>query len=244
MRTTLLPLPLLAIARRELLSFFRTPQGWIVAALLLFLSGLVFTSSTIVPGGPASLRAFFASWWTLLTIIAPALSMRLFAEEFRTGTAEPLLSSPPSELTLVVGKFLGAAGFLLACLVPTLSYVLILELLASPDYGPILAGYLGVVLLGIFYLAVGTLFSTLTSSQTLAFIATLFALLLLELGSAQGAEHLPAPWSQAAEALQVAPRLADFARGLISPAHVLFFLISASFLLCCSALVLRVRRWR
>jgi ABC-2 type transport system permease protein len=170
--------------------------------------------------------------------------MRLFSEEFRAGTIEPLMSSPPGEFTLVLGKFAGAAGFLLACLVPTGVYVVVLLALSNPDGGPIVAGYLGVALLGLFYLAVGTLFSTLTSSQTLAFIATLFALLLLEIGSAKGAEHLPAPWSDAANALQVAPRLADFARGLISPAHVLFFLILTGMLLGASALVLRVRRWR
>src|SRR5262249_19654501 len=118
--------------------------------------------------------------WMLLLIVAPAMSMRLLADETRTGAIEPLMTAPVTEAGLIVGKFAGAVLFMLTCLAPTLAYVAVLNLLAKPDPGPILAGYLGVILTGMLYLGVGTLYSTVTSSQTLAFLLTLFSLAAVE----------------------------------------------------------------
>jgi ABC-2 type transport system permease protein len=233
-----------AIATREYASFFRTPLGWIVAALFLFLSGLVFAQQALRPGEPASLRSFFGVWWSMLVFIAPSISMRLFAEELRTGTIEPLMSSPVSEAGLATGKFLGALMFLVTCLAPTLVYAGVLEALSRPDYGPIAAGYLGVVLLGMMYLSVGLLFSALTSSQTLAFMLTLFALILSEVGATAAAARLDEPFAGIARSLSVQPRVADFARGIIDSAHVAYFLIMTTFFILSTALALRVRRWR
>lgn len=233
-----------AVGAREYASFFRTPLGWVVASLLLFMSGLVLMAATLVPGAPASLREFFGLWWYLLVMLAPAVSMRLFSEELRTGTIEPLMSSPLSEAGVVLGKFGGALGFLLTCLVPTLLYVVVLMWLSRPDPGPIVAGYLGVALVGSLYLSVGTLASVLTGSQTLAFLGTLFGLIVAEFGARQGALRLGEPWAGVARALSVEGRVSDFARGVIDTDHVVFFVAASAFFLGISALVLRVRRWR
>lgn len=233
----------LVIARRELGSYFRTALGWVLAALFLLLSGLVFAASSLSPGEPASMREFFTVWWSLLVIVAPAISMRLLAEEQRTGTLEPLLTSPVAEVEVVAGKLLGAAGFLACCLAPTLSYVAVLAWLAGPDLGPIVAGYVGVMLLGTLYLSVGLLFSALTASQTLAFLATMFFLLLSEVGAQRAAAHLPAPLDAAALSLSVNLRLGDFARGVVDSQHVVFFLAATAWFGGLTALVLRTRRW-
>ncbi|MFT3685660.1 MAG: ABC transporter permease [Phycisphaerales bacterium] len=232
------------IAKRELASYFRTPLGWVVLALFLFLSGFVFVRFSLQPGGPATMRDFFSFWWRILVVVSPAISMRLLAEEHRTGTIDPLLSSPVSELSVVVGKFFGAFGFLAACLTPTLVYVATLMLLSNPDPGPIYAGYLGVLLLGAFQLALGLLFSTLTSSQTLAFLATLVTLLVLEAASSYGVQWLPEPWDRVPSALSTDLRIADFAKGVIDTAHVSYFVIVTAWLCGLSAMVLRTRRWR
>lgn len=233
-----------AVALREFGSFFRTPLGWIVLALFLFLTGLVFTGESLRPGNPASLRGALSLWWMLLIVLAPAMSMRLVAEESRTGTLEPLMSAPMSEWALITGKYLGAALFLAACLAPTLLYVVLLEVLARPDYGPIVSGYLGALLLGMTYLAVGTFFSTLTSSQTLAFLLTLCLLVLLEVGARFAAVNVPAPWDSVALSMLISARLDDFAKGVIDTSHIVFFLAVSGWFLAASAVALRTRRWR
>lgn len=233
-----------AIAAREYSSFFRTPLGWVVIALFMFLSGITFCYGTLEPGGPATLRGFFQTCWSLLIVVAPAISMRLLSEELRTGTIEPLLTSPVAEASIVAGKFAAAVGFLVTALVPTLVFAGVLLALARPDPGPMLAGYLGIVLLGSLYLAVGTLVSCFTSSQTLAFLATLFALVLAEMGSQRLAASLEGPASTLVLSLSASLRIADFAKGVIDTSHIVFFLAACTFLLVVAAVVLRARRWR
>ena len=108
-----------SIATRELASMFRVPLGWVVIALFLALSGVVFVQQSITPGEPATMRSFFNVWWQLLVFLAPAVSMRLLSEELRSGTVEPLLTAPVSELAVAVGKYAASVLFLLAMLAPT-----------------------------------------------------------------------------------------------------------------------------
>jgi len=234
----------LAIASREFAGFFRQPMGWVVVALYLALSGTVFAASALVTGEVASMRGFFRMSTWLLMFIAPAASMRLFADEQRTGTLEPLLTSPATDFAIVAGKYLGAAGFLAAMLAPTLLYVGVLEVFADPDYGPIAAGYLGMLLLGGLYLAVGTVFSTLSDSQVVAFLGTLFFFLLLRLAVWVGAPALGEPWAAYLYRLALDLRMEDFAKGVIDTAHVVFFVCAAAWSLVVAGCVLMMRRWR
>jgi ABC-2 type transport system permease protein len=232
----------LAIARRELASYFRVPLGWVVIALFTLLTGVIF-AITLEPGAPATLRSFFGlATWSML-FVAPAVSMRLLSEETRGSTIEILATSPVTSLAIVAGKYLGASGFLLAMLAPTLVYVGALEAVANPDYGPILTGYLGLLLAGMTYLAVGLLASTLTASQTSAFLGALFALLLLRLGTTQAA-RLPEPWSDIVFALSLDLRIDDFAKGVADLAGVVFFLAASVWFVSLAAVALEARRWR
>ncbi len=233
-----------AIALREFLSLFRSPIGWVVLALYLLLSGIWVSIDTIQPGQPASLRLFFATSQWLLLIVAPAISMRLLAEETRSGTIEPLMTSPASDWAIAFGKYAGALGFLGAMLAPTLVYVALLAIIADPDPGPIIAGYLGLVCLGMLYLAVGLLASALTRNQVVAFLATLFFFLLLWFATTQGAALLGAPWDGVLFQLSVSYRLADFAKGVISTEHLAFFLASSVWFVALAAIALELRRWR
>lgn len=234
----------LTIAQREFASFFRTPLGWVVMALFLLLSGFVFARFALQPGMPASMRDFFTLWWRILVVITPAISMRLFSEEHRAGTIDPLLSAPAGELSVVLGKYLGALCFLIACLAPTLVYAGVLIILSNPDPGPILAGYLGVVLLGMLQLALGLLASLYTSSQTLAFLSTLFILVGVEFTATSLASAAPAPWDVVLLGLSTDLRIADFAKGVIDTSHIAYFLIASGWLLSLATLALRARRWR
>jgi ABC-2 type transport system permease protein len=234
-----------AIATRELSSYFRTPVGWVVTALYVTLSSIVFAFMVLGPAEPASLRPFFGLSGWLLMFLAPAVSMRLMADEYRSGSIEALMTAPVSDWVVIAGKYIGAVAFLAIMLLPTLIYPATLEWLADPDYGPMLAGYLGLALSGMLYLAAGMLFSTLTSSQTLAFLGTLLTLLLIRLTTAEGiAQRAPVPWSDALFAISIDVRLSDFARGAISTGDAAFFIIASAWLMVLSVIALQSRRWR
>ncbi len=234
----------LTIARREFSSFFRLPVGWFTVALFLFLCGCVFALVVLAPGRVASLRAFFgAAGWLLLPVV-PAVSMRLFSEEMRSGTIEPLITSPARDMSIVLGKYLGAAAMLAMMLLPTLLYAAVIAKVSPrpPEIGPLVAGYLSLLLPGLFYLSVGTLCSALTNNQTLAFLGTLFILLALLLTSALGPSVAPAwvqPWLGW---LSFDARIQDFAKGVIDLRHVVFFLTACVFPILLAGVALRARR--
>jgi ABC-2 type transport system permease protein len=233
-----------AIVRRELWSYFRQPAGWIIIALCTLLMGVVFAIGVLLPNQPATMRTLFdASGWLLLPL-APAITMRLFADEYRSGTIEPLLASPVGTPALVLGKFAGSVLFLLCMLLPTLVFPATLALFASPalDPGPIITGYLAVVLLGMLYLSIGLLASSCTSNATLAFMLTLFALLgwLLLPAAARLGE-----WARVITfRASLGPRVADFAKGVVDLGHVVFFLACITSVLACAVAVVRLRRWK
>jgi len=236
----------MVLAARELGSMFRTPVGWIVIALYLFLTGLVFATNTLIPGQPATMRYFFSTSALLLIPIAPAVSMRLFAEEYRSGTIEILGTTALGPWTLAAGKLLGSVVFLVLMLAPTLVYPVLLFVLSdpNPDPGPIIAGYLGLVLVGTLYLSIGQLASALTSSQTLAFLATLMLLVLLSLASTQLPARVPPPFDLALLQLSIDRRVRDFSIGILDSAHVVFFLSAVGLMLTLTASTLAMRRWR
>lgn len=237
--------PAWALLRRELLAYFRTPAGWIIIAFYLLLTGAVFALLVLQPQRPASLRTFFEVSGWLLMPVAPAISMRLFAEELRTGTIETLMTAPASTPALVMGKLLGAWAFVLAMLTPTLAYPAVLTLVSTPtpDAGPIVAGYACLALLGLLYVSIGLFASACTPNATLAFLATLFAILALLLSGLLG-RHVGEPWRTVLHSAWLPARTGDFAKGVIDLSHVVFF-VSASLLGCAGAMiVVDARRWR
>lgn len=238
---------ILAIARREFAAFYRTSAGWIIAALFALLSGGVFLAE-LTPGEPATMRGFFvlAGWLTLL--MAPAISMRLIAEERRTGALEALTTAPISDWQIAFGKFAGAIACFLATLAPTLVFVAALAAVSRPDSGPILTGYLGLSLLGAALVAIGLFFSSLTRSQAAALLASVLVVLLSQAAAtigAQAADRAVGAWlSQPLFALSLAPRMGDFAKGVIDTGDVVFFLATAFWFTALAAMAMETRRWR
>lgn len=235
----------LTVAWREYASFFRSSIGWLVIALYLFLSGLWFAYDSITPGQPASMRALFSVSQWLLLIVAPAISMRLLSEELRSGTIEPLMTAPISDWHIVIGKYLAALAFLITMLLPTLVHAGVIELLASPDYGPIVAGYLGLVLVGACYLAVGLFFSSLTRNQIVAFLSTLFFFMVLVfISSPNVAALVDEPFRSLLFGLSINLRIADFAKGVFDTSHAAFFLAFVVLFVVLSVVGVESRRWR
>jgi ABC-2 type transport system permease protein len=240
-----------AIAGRELRASLLAPGPYVVIALFCLATGWFFCRHVFNAGELAALRPVFAFAMLVFCLVCPAITMRAVSEEVRLGTIEVLMASPVSSGQIIVGKFLGAMGFLLLLLAPTLVYVLALEIYGRPDYGEVACGYLGLVLAGAAFLAAGTLASTLTANQVVAYLITVFfwILLILVAKGLPQSDLLPAAgWSEPVGRLLAAIdpdlRLRDFAIGLFDTANVVYFASICVVMLIAATLSLETRRWR
>lgn len=235
----------LAIARRELFAYFSTAVGYVVLALFLLMSGLLFALTVLHTGVEATMRPFFDLSFFLLLFIAPAISMRLISEEMRLGTIESLMTCPVSDAQVVIGKWLGAVAFFLAMLAPTLLYPLVLEWYSSPDYGSIFAGYAGLVCIDALYLALGTLASSIWPSQVLAYLVAVFFWLLFVGLTSWLPRYLGDPWSAILFRMSIEQRYGnDFAKGVIDTSTIIYFLSGIVLFLTAAVKIVESRRWR
>lgn len=234
------------IARRELGSYFYSPVAYVAMFLFLMAAGYLFWRD-FVPGQPAGMRTIFDWMVWLLVFIVPVLSMGLLSQEWSTGTIESLMTAPIGETDVVVGKFLGALGFFVFLLIPTLLYVVLLKIYSTVDVGPIFSGYLGILLVGALFVAVGLFCSSLTRSQVVAAVLAVAILFLITIvpWAAMRSEGstLGATWRKVADQ-GVYNRYADFSRGVIDTSHVVFFLAITTVFLFLTIKVLESRRWK
>lgn len=156
------------ILRRELAAYFSSPIAYIVIALFLIFSGTMFFSTFFLIER-AELRGFFSLLPVLFSFFIPAISMRLFAEELRSGSMETLITLPVHDGDVVIGKYLAAWISSISMLLPTLVYVVTVSFLGTPDFGPIAGGYLGALFLSAAFCAIGIFASSLTRNQIVAF---------------------------------------------------------------------------
>jgi ABC-2 type transport system permease protein len=157
------------IMRRELAFYFTSPIAYIVIVVFLIATGWAFFSVFFL-NGRADLRDFFSLLPLILALVVPAVTMRLFSEEFSSGSYEILLTFPVSPLDILAGKYLAAFSFALLMLIPTLSYPIFVASLGELDWGPVVGGYLGTIFLVGLLCAVGLFASSLTKNQIVAFI--------------------------------------------------------------------------
>jgi ABC-type transport system involved in multi-copper enzyme maturation permease subunit len=239
----------LAIARRELAAYLRSPVSYGVAALFLLVQGWSFwlyvelLSSRDVPHG-AVMRYFFGGtflFWLFFMFVIAAVTMRLIAEERRSGTLEPLLTAPVHAGEVAVGKYLGALGFFAALWVPTIIYALLLKHYgAAPDPGPVFAGYVGTLLVGASALAIGLAASSLTSSQLLSAAVAFVTLSALLMVGAVG--DTLARQSRVLAHINLFRHMEDFGRGVIDSRPIVYHLsLAAVALLGASRLIRRKR---
>jgi ABC-2 type transport system permease protein len=231
-----------AIARRELQSYFVSPVAYVVSALFLLISGFLF-SLILGISNEASMRPLFGNFAVIFLFIVPALTMRLLAEEQRTGTMELMLTAPVRDSELVLGKFLGVFLLLLIMLAITLVYPLILVLAGNPDRGPILAGYLGVILQASALLSIGLLASSLTQNQIIAALLTFVVLLILWLADALG-NFTQGRIGDLFRFLSITKHFDEFPRGVIDSRDILYFLSVTAAALFFTVQSVTARRWR
>lgn len=232
-----------AIAQRELKSYFVSPVAYVVTAFFLLVAGYLF-SLILLQSNEATLRFLHSNLSVIWLFVTPFLTMRLFAEEQRSGTIELLLTNPVREFEVVLGKYLGALAFLFFMLAFTLYYPALIYLLQGrPDTGPMAAGYLGIVLQAGAFLAVGLLASSLTENQMVAAIIS-FALMLVMWLADGLASNLGTPAKDIIKYLSITQHFQDFPRGVIDTTHVVFFLSVIVGCLALTMLSLQTRKWR
>jgi len=183
-------------------------------------------------------------FWLMLLFVLPVTTMRLLAEERRTGTLEVLLTSPVSEGQVVLGKFLAAFVFYLFLWVPTLVYIVILALHSKLDPGPVLAGYLGIALLGVLFLSIGTLTSALVRNQIIAAVLA-FAILVIVF-SIGLVENLAtgAVIKGALGYMNLWQHMDDFGKGIVDTRHVVYDLSLAGLFLFLATRALEASKGR
>jgi len=170
------------IFKKEFRAYFVSPIAYIVISIFLLVTGwLFFTTFFLVD--QANLRDFFGLLPITFAFVVPAITMRLFSEELNVGSYEILLTMPVTFQDVVLGKFLAAVVFIATMLIPTLAYAISVAFLGQLDWGPVVGGYIGAVLLGAAFSAIGLFASSLTRNQIIAFIiavAVCFALTLID----------------------------------------------------------------
>jgi ABC-2 type transport system permease protein len=214
------------IARRELRGYFDSPVAYIVIVAFLLIAGWMYFSAFFLIDR-ADMRVFFSpspfSPSMLLVLIAPAVTMRLIAEERKSGTIELLTTLPVTDSEVIMGKFLGAVGLLMAGILSTLVYAIVVSFIGRLDWGPVVCGYLGLSLFAMSLLAVGVCASTFTSNQIIAFIfgciisAALYYIYWLQF-------FMPELLAPLFEFLSVSYHLDNMARGVIDSRDVLYYL--------------------
>lgn len=243
------------IAKREVVSFFVSPLAYVVLTAWVFLMGIQFwllcafrAEQAIGTGGTedSPLKQFFGGttlFWLAVIVFVPLLTMRLVAEENRTGTIEPLLTAPVTELSVVLGKYAAAVTFWIAMFVPTLMYVWLTSRYGDVDLGTIGATYFGVLMLGLSWMSLGLLASVIARNQIVAamiafvlvgghFIVGLFGFVFTEDGLRQVFEFVSV-WGH----------LDAYASGIVDTRYLAFDLTIAFLAIFLAVRVLEARRY-
>jgi len=189
------------------------------------------------------IRPVFQYSMVVFLILLPMITMRTYSEEKRSGTMELLLTSPITDFQIIMGKFLGAMGLYASMLGVTLIHMVLLFWVSQPEWMPILTSYLGLLLLGGCFMAVGLLISSLTKNQIVAVVAT-FAIFMM-LWMVNWIAQFMSPTSQAVlNYLSITGHLEDFMGGVIDTKHVVYYVSFIAFGLFLTARSVDVERWR
>jgi ABC-2 type transport system permease protein len=237
------------ITKRELYAYFSSPLAYIVMAAFLLVEGFLFqlflTYSNLYRQ-PMAMSDMMASGWLyfFLILYAAVVTMRLLAEEQRSGTLEVVLTAPIRDWELVVGKYLASLGLFALTVVISLYQVAILAWVGDPDLGATFSLYVGFFFVGAALLAIGTMASTFTSNQPAAAILAIGVGVVMWLLQFAGPQLYGTFWGEVLERIALFTHYNDFANGLFGTVHVVYYItiVAASLFLATQAL--QARRWR
>jgi ABC-2 type transport system permease protein len=248
-----------AIAQKELRSYFASPIAYVIIGLFALLFGYFFyaylnffvqrSQQMMMSGGGTPninqdmIRMVLLNSAVIILFVMPMITMRTYAEEKRSGTIELLLTSPVTDLQIILGKFFGAMGLYAGMLAVTLLYMAILFVYGNPEWKPVLTGYLGLLLMGGCFISIGLLISSLTKNQIVAGILTFAVFLMLWVISWIGETSGPTT-REIVNYLSITEHFDDFARGVIDTKHLVYYLSFITFGLFLTAKSVDSERWR
>ena len=255
----------IAVYTKEMRSYFVSPVAYVIAGVFLFLSGYLFRNilmqfnfwclqfsqqQGMAGMGMPTLNLnemvvtqFFAVMDFIWLMVVPMLTMRLIAEEKKSGTIELLMTSPISTVEIILGKFFACFSLYTIIVALTLVFCAILEIYGDPDWGPIFTAYLGYMLLGGTFIGVGLLASSLTENQIVAVLLSFGLLLLLWLIDWSASFAGPTA-AKILEYVSIIQHLRDFQRGVIDTKDVIFYLSFIFFSLFLTSRIIESQRWR
>lgn len=241
------------LLRRELNAYFASVMGYVVLMFFLIVMGVTFaTIVSYLNRGPTQLTAMkimFSMFWLPSLVVVPAITMRLLAEEKRSGAIEMLMTAPVTDWEVVVAKWLGAVTLYGVMWALTGLYVVILGYfsrgLATLDYGPIAAGYVGVLVIGQFFIAIGVLTSALTKNQVAAALMSFAAIFMLLIVLNWMTFLFPGgPFGKLFKALSAFEHMEDFARGLVDARPLVWYASGTALMLFLTTRIVESRKWR
>jgi len=237
-----------AIVKRELASYFGSPVAYVFLVIFLLLTGFfAFSVGNFFGRGEASLASFFVWHPWLYLVLVPAIGMRVWSEERRSGTMELLLTLPVNPWEAIVAKFLASWAFLALALALTFPIVITVNLLGDPDNGQIIAGYIGSLLLSGAYLAITCMTSAMSRNQVVAFILSVVLCLFLILAGFNPVTDMLTRWASpalvdAVAAFSVVPHFDNFQKGVIDLRDLLYFGSVLGFALFATSVIIRNHR--
>lgn len=232
---------ILTIFRKELRSYFNSPVAYIVLIVFLIITGWFFTSSLFL-GGVVTMRNVFDIIPFIFLFFIPAISMRTFSEEKKSGTIELLLTKPITDTDIVIGKFLAALTLTAIALAFTLIYVISLTFLGKIDTASIIGSYIGLLLMSGIYIGIGIFASSLTENQVVAFIISfliVFALFLLN----KVLVFLPTSLASVLEYISIDYHFGNIARGVIDSRNIVYYLSGITIFILLTKASLEKRKW-
>jgi ABC-2 type transport system permease protein len=251
---------ILAIAHKELKAYFASPIAYVVIGLFALMFGFFYYTLLGIfieqgmrmmgmQGGPTQnvndqmIRPLFLNASVLLLFVLPMITMRTYSEEKRSGTIELLLTAPLTDVQIILGKFLGAMALYAAMLAVTFIHLGVLFAFGTPEWLPIVTGYVGLLLMGGCFISVGLLISSFTRNQIVAVMATFAVFLMLWVINWAG--PLTGPRTSAVlDYLSITTHLDDFTRGVIDTKHVVYYVSFIAFGLFLTARSVDTERWR
>jgi ABC-2 type transport system permease protein len=216
------------IFKKEFKSYFFSPIAYIVISIFLLVVGWLFFS-TFFLNRQANLSRFFSILPVTLAFIIPAVTMRLFSEEINIGSYEILLTMPVTFRDIIVGKFLAALAFVGVMLAPTVIYAVTVSFMGKLDWGPVIGGYIGTLLLGASYCAIGILASSMTRNQVIAFITAMSICVFFTLLIDFLIFFLPNAFVGFFQYMSASFHFQNIAKGVVDSRDILYFL-SVSFI--------------
>lgn len=235
---------IIAITKKELSSYFNSPIAYIFISIFLITTNWIFFQNFFLLN-QASMRNYFNILPWVFIFLAPAVTMRLFAEEKKSGTIEALLTLPVSDWEVVIAKFLSATIFIALALILSITIPISVSFIGKLDSGPVIGGYLGGIFMGAAFVSLGLFISSLTKNQIIAFLVSVVACFILYISSSPFVlNSVTNFFAGILSFIGIGSHFFNIEKGVIDSRDIIYYGSFIFFFLWMSVRSLESRRWR